>query len=68
MAIWNGKRFVDALPLTTAAQARSDAHKPTKDHQSCGCDSKPAKSQRTHDALPLSDGLGGYWRITKISK
>lgn len=61
MAIWNGKRFVDALPLTRAADARGAGK--TKD---CGCADKPTTRQHTQDALPLDNR--GFWRITKSSK
>jgi hypothetical protein len=68
MAIWNGKGFTDYMPLTQAAQARAAARKATADQQPCGCDTKPATTQRTNDALPLQLGDNrGFWRISKPS-
>lgn len=41
MAIWNGKKFVDALPQTSAAEARVSGK--TTDAKDCGCSDKTKK-------------------------
>jgi hypothetical protein len=63
MSVWNGKTFFADSPETKAAQDRSARR--TVDQKHCGCDAKPAVSQRTTDALlPLGDNRG-YWRVKK---
>ncbi|WP_086382302.1 hypothetical protein [Caballeronia sordidicola] len=72
MSVWNGKRFVDLMPLTAAAEAATTARargrsadaKQTHDGKPCGCDATPVKSKRTTDALLPLDNRG-YWNITK---
>lgn len=48
MAIWNGTKFVDALPQTRAAESRSNGK--TADAKDCGCPAVPsAKRSATTD-------------------
>jgi hypothetical protein len=67
MSVWNGKRFVDHMPLTAAAEAAAAARARNKtvDAKGCGCDSNPKTSARTTDAgLQLNEGLG-FWKVTR---
>lgn len=68
MPIWNGKKFVDALPQTSAAEARVSGK--TTDAKDCGCSTKSGARSvyTTWDIVPSANRSATVDRAWKRAK